>query len=53
MSEWPKKVRTTMRPDEEIEVGRQEYTDLERQGLLAKNKSGEPKNGPAAKGGND
>lgn len=27
-------VRTTMRPDEEIEVGDAEYTDLHRQGLL-------------------
>ncbi|MGW5175905.1 hypothetical protein ACWERY_16275 [Streptomyces sp. NPDC004082] len=29
-----RKVRTTMRPDEEIEVGDAEYTDLQRQGLL-------------------
>lgn len=28
------KVRTTFRPDEEITVGPEEYTDLERQGLL-------------------
>ncbi|MFG3170569.1 hypothetical protein [Streptomyces sp. NPDC048200] len=28
------KVRITMRPDEEIEVGDAEYTDLSRQGLL-------------------
>ena len=27
-------VRTTMRPDQEIEVGDAEYTDLHRQGLL-------------------
>lgn len=27
-------VRTTMRPDEEIEVGDAEYLDLKRQGLL-------------------
>ncbi|MFF4552710.1 hypothetical protein [Streptomyces sp. NPDC001422] len=29
------KVRTTMSPDEEIEVGDAEYLDLSRQGLLA------------------
>lgn len=28
------KVRTTMRPHEEIEVSDEEYTDLRRQGLL-------------------
>ena len=28
------KVRTKMRPHEEIEVSDQEYTDLQRQGLL-------------------
>ncbi len=32
--EWPKKVRWTGRPDEEIEVGQAEYTDLLRAGLL-------------------
>lgn len=32
--EWPKKVRTTMRPDQEIEVGEAEYIDLQRQSLL-------------------
>lgn len=31
---WPKKVRTTMRPDREIEVGPEEYLDLSRQDLL-------------------
>lgn len=27
-------IRTTMRPDEEVEVGDAEYTDLMRQGLV-------------------
>lgn len=30
------KVATTMRPDSEIEVGKAEFTDLARQGLIAK-----------------
>lgn len=34
MSEFPKTVRTTFRPDEDVEVGEAEYTDLKRQGLL-------------------
>lgn len=33
---WPKKVRTTMNPGKEIEVGPEEYLDLSRQGLLHK-----------------
>lgn len=33
--EWPKKVRTTMQPGREIEVGPEEHLDLSRQGLLA------------------
>lgn len=33
-SEWPKRVRTTMEPDREYEVGEDEYTDLVRQGLI-------------------
>jgi hypothetical protein len=28
------KIRTTMRPHEQLEVSDQEYTDLQRQGLL-------------------
>lgn len=38
MSEWPKKIRTTMQPDVELEVGEAEYIDLERQGLLVTDK---------------
>lgn len=34
--EWPKTVYTTFRPDEAIEVDEAEYTDLSRQGLLAR-----------------
>lgn len=33
-SEGKTKVRTTMRPDEDIEVDERERVDLERQGLL-------------------
>jgi hypothetical protein len=35
------KVRTTMQPDKEIEVGPQEFLDLQRQGLLYEGKAGE------------
>jgi hypothetical protein len=38
-------VRTTMRPDQEIEVGDAEYVDLSRQGLLAEDP--EPPAAPA------
>lgn len=31
---WPKKVRTTIQPDEDVEVGQQEYDDLKALGLL-------------------
>lgn len=37
--EWPQTVRTTFSPDQELEVGRAEYIDLQRQGLLVKNES--------------
>lgn len=42
-------VRTTMRPDEEIEVGDAEYTDLHRQGLLIEDPAPPPASPPAAK----
>lgn len=35
------KVRTTIRPDEEIEVGQAEFLDLKRQGLLVDDDSEE------------
>ena len=35
MAEKTVKVRTTMRPDQELEVSPQEALDLKRQGLLA------------------
>lgn len=31
---WPRKVRTTIQPDVDIQVGPEEYLDLARQGLL-------------------
>lgn len=34
--EWPRAVRTTFRPDVEVEVGQAEYLDLERQNLLVR-----------------
>lgn len=34
MTEWPKRVRTTMQPHRDIEVGPEEYLDLSRQMLL-------------------
>jgi hypothetical protein len=43
-----RKVRTTMQPDREIEVGEAEYTDLKRQGLLIEtDETGQPVNTPA------
>ncbi len=36
MSAETVKVATTMRPDDEIEVGEAEFTDLARAGLIAK-----------------
>lgn len=39
---WPAKIRTTNRPDLEIEVGPEEYTDLEYQGLISKDEKGTP-----------
>lgn len=45
---WPAKVRTTIRPDEEIEVDSAEYADLKYQGLLAKDAKGTPAVTPAA-----
>lgn len=36
------KVRTTMRPDEEIEVGAQELADLRAQGLVVDTKATTP-----------
>lgn len=36
MSAETVKVSTTMRPDDEIEVGEAEFTDLARQGLISK-----------------
>lgn len=41
-------VRTTMRPDQEIDVGDAEYTDLHRQGLLIEDPP-PPANPPAVK----
>lgn len=35
-------VRTTMRPDQEIEVGDAEYLDLQRQGLLVNDEPPQP-----------
>lgn len=35
------KIRTTMQPDKEIEVGPQELLDLERMGLVYQGKAGE------------
>lgn len=37
-----RKVRTTFRPDVEIEVGDAEYADLAAQGLIAPNAKAEP-----------
>ncbi len=34
-----RKVRTTFRPDEELEVGPAEYLDLKRQGLLVEDEA--------------
>ncbi len=31
---WPRKVRTTIQPDVDVQVGPEEYLDLARQGLL-------------------
>lgn len=42
-------VRTTMRPDQEIEVGDAEYTDLQRQGLLLEDPAPPPASPPAVK----
>lgn len=39
------KIRTTMRPDVEVEVGDAEYLDLQRQGLVVED---EPTAKPAA-----
>lgn len=41
--QWPRKVRTTMRPDVTVEVDQTEYEDLRRQGLLLS----EPEKGPS------
>lgn len=43
------KVRTTMRPDEEIEVGPQELLDLKRQGLLVEDDKAAPRRAAAEK----
>jgi hypothetical protein len=32
---WPRTVRTTMRPEDDLEVTEREYQELEVQGLLA------------------
>jgi hypothetical protein len=45
----PHTVRTTMRPDQEIEVGDAEYTDLHRQGLLLEDPTPPPVTPQAAK----
>lgn len=42
------KVRTTMQPDVEIEVGDAEYLDLKRQGLLAEESAPAPAPATAA-----
>lgn len=44
-------VRTTMRPDVEVEVGDADYLDLKRQGLLVEDgpTTSEPASPPAAK----
>jgi hypothetical protein len=43
-----RKVRTTMQPDTEMEVGEAEYIDLKRQGLLIEtDETGQPVNAPA------
>ncbi len=41
-------VRTTMRPDQPIEVGDVEYLDLKRQGLLLEDPAPQPAPAPAA-----
>lgn len=38
-------VRTTMRPDDEIEVSEDEYLDLQRQGLLVDDNPATPETG--------
>lgn len=43
------KIRTTMRPDQEIEVGDAEYLDLYRQGLLVDPPKTDPAQQPAVK----
>lgn len=43
MNEWPKTVRTKMRPDLELQVNEPEYIDLERQGLLMEEPAGDGK----------
>jgi hypothetical protein len=48
VAEEKRKVRTTMQPDTELEVGEAEYTDLKRQGLLIEtDETGQPVNTPA------
>jgi hypothetical protein len=42
-----RKIRTTMRPDQEIEVGDAEYLDLQRQGLVLDPEAPAPDPGPA------
>lgn len=53
MAEKTVKVRTTMRPDRELEVSPQEALDLKRQGLLAEDAKEEAtpeRRAPKAKG---
>lgn len=35
---WPRKIRTTMEPNRDIEVGEAEYTELSRRGLIKEGK---------------
>jgi hypothetical protein len=44
------KVRTTMQPDVEIEVGDAELLDLQRSGLLTKDPKKDPEELPEARG---
>lgn len=45
------KVRTKMRPHEELEVSDQEYTDLQRQGMLVENDGKTSNRSVSASGG--
>jgi hypothetical protein len=43
--DWPRRVRTTIRPDQDLVVDRAEWTDLNRAGLLLPGHDGTPYRG--------